>query len=42
MMARKKSVQLTQRQKRRIRIQQIIFVVIALIVVGSMLASLFL
>jgi hypothetical protein len=41
-MARKKSDQLTQRQKRNIRIQQIIFIAIALIVIGSMIASLFL
>jgi len=38
-MARKKVSQLSKRQKRSIRIQQIVFVVIALIVIASMLIA---
>jgi len=38
-MARKKSSQLSKRQKRSIRIQQIIFIAIALIIIASMIVS---
>jgi hypothetical protein len=38
-MARKKSPQMSQRQRRKIRIQQIIFIAIALVIIGSMIAS---
>jgi hypothetical protein len=38
-MARKKSPKLSKRQKRNIRIQQIIFVAIALIIIASMIVS---
>jgi hypothetical protein len=37
---RKKSPQLSRRQRRRIRIQQIIFAVIALVVIASWVISL--
>jgi hypothetical protein len=38
-MARKKSSKLSKRQKRNIRIQQIIFIAIALIIIASMIVS---
>jgi len=38
-MARKKSPQLTKRQKRRLRIQQLVAVVIALIIIASMIVQ---
>jgi hypothetical protein len=38
-MARKKASKLTKRQKRNIRIQQIIFIAIALVIIASMIVS---
>ena len=38
-MARKKQPKLTRSQRRKIRIQQIVFIAIALVIIGSMIAS---
>jgi hypothetical protein len=38
-MARKKAPKLTKRQKRRLRIQQVLAAIIALIIIGSMIAQ---